>query len=176
MQEVIVENPPATFADKSAANRVARAAFVLSVLVGAFLLFMVEPLIGKIVTPKFGGISAVWSMCMLFFQTTLLIGYAITYLLSKLRPRVQAIVYIALLLASLPLIEIPAPVAWDPGFDDVRERIPDADTHGVRLGPHCEGSRTRLACEGGRDQRARDQQPHAVRRRRARRKCLATRS
>ena len=115
---MVEKKPPATLADASAANGFPRAAFVLSVLVGAFLLFMVEPLIGKIVTPKFGGISAVWSMCMLFFQTTLLIGYAITYLLSKLRPRVQAIVYILVMLASLPLIQIPAPVAWEPGNVD----------------------------------------------------------
>lgn len=43
---------------------------------GALLLFFVQPLIGKAVTPRFGGGVEVWMTCMLFFQATLLVGYA----------------------------------------------------------------------------------------------------
>jgi hypothetical protein len=78
----------------------------LTVFVGAFLLFAVQPLIGKRILPWFGGGPAVWTTCLLFFQVLLLGGYAYAHLLSRrLRPRAQALTHLALLaaaLASLP--------------------------------------------------------------------------
>jgi hypothetical protein len=112
----VLQNPaPSISASVAAAAVVRRVVFMLCVFLGAFLLFVIEPLIGKIVTPKFGGISAVWSMCMLFFQGALVAGYFLTYLLSKLSPRVQAATYCALMLASLVAARVPPSAAWDPG-------------------------------------------------------------
>ena len=46
-----------------------------TIVLSAFLLFQVQPIIGKMVLPWFGGSAAAWTVCMLFFQLTLLLGY-----------------------------------------------------------------------------------------------------
>ncbi len=93
--------------------------FAITIFVSAFLLFQVQPLIGKYILPWFGGTSGVWTTCMLFFQVLLLGGYLYAHLLQHfLRPRAQAIVHIALLvLAALTLPIIPAD-AWKPAPSD----------------------------------------------------------
>src|SRR5947209_7877549 len=81
--------------------------YSLTIFLSAFLLFEVQPVIAKMILPWFGGSSAVWSTCMLFFQIVLLLGYFYAHLLTKLRPRKQAIVHLSLLaisLATLPII------------------------------------------------------------------------
>src|SRR5215471_5373588 len=81
--------------------------YALTISLSAFLLFEVQPVIAKMILPWFGGSSAVWSTCMLFFQIVLLLGYAYAHLLHKLPRRRQAIVHISLLaisLATLPII------------------------------------------------------------------------
>ena len=50
--------------------------FISTVFTSAFLLFMVQPIIAKQILPWFGGSSAVWTTCMVFFQMVLLLGYA----------------------------------------------------------------------------------------------------
>jgi len=65
--------------------------YALAVLVGAFLLFQVEPVIGKIVLPWYGGSAAVWTACLVFFQVALLAGYLYAHALIRyLKPRAQA--------------------------------------------------------------------------------------
>ena len=49
--------------------------FALPIGLSAFLLFNVEPLIGRLVLPVFGGTPAVWATTLFFFQTILLVGY-----------------------------------------------------------------------------------------------------
>jgi hypothetical protein len=49
--------------------------FPVTIFLSAFLLFEVQPMIGRYVLPWFGGGPAVWTNCMLFFQTMLLAGY-----------------------------------------------------------------------------------------------------
>src|SRR4051794_6948235 len=78
----------------------------------AFLLFSLQPLIGKIVLPPFGGSAAVWSICLAFFQTTLLGGYAVAYGVGRLAPRRQAIIYAAFCLAAAALSSVPMSDAW----------------------------------------------------------------
>ena len=53
--------------------------FGLGTLVGAFLLFQLELIVAKSILPWFGGSPAVWTTCMLFFQLTLLGGYAFAH-------------------------------------------------------------------------------------------------
>ena len=50
--------------------------FALTIFVSAFLLFLVQPIVAKQILPWFGGSAAVWATCLVFFQTTLLLGYA----------------------------------------------------------------------------------------------------
>ena len=67
--------------------------YSLAIFLSAFLLFQVQPLIGKFVLPWFGGTPSVWTTCMLFFQLLLFVGYAYAHLTTRwLAPRSQSIV------------------------------------------------------------------------------------
>src|SRR5688500_18035567 len=81
--------------------------FALTIFTGAFLLFQVQPLIGKYILPWFGGGPGVWTTCLLFFQTLLLGGYAYAHFSStRLKPRQQVILHLVLLALSLMLLPI----------------------------------------------------------------------
>lgn len=72
---------------------------------GAFLLFEVQLVLGKQLLPWFGGTSAVWTTCLLFFQAALLAGYAWAHLLAgRLSPRRQRDAHLALVGAALALL------------------------------------------------------------------------
>src|SRR5215472_3537996 len=58
--------------------------YSLTIFLSAFLLFEVQPVIAKMILPWFGGSSAVWSTCMLFFQVVLLLVYLYAHLLNNL--------------------------------------------------------------------------------------------
>jgi hypothetical protein len=81
--------------------------YALTLFMGAMLLFVVQPMVGKMVLPLLGGTPAVWSTCMVFFQAALLAGYAYAHAAAAwLGPRRQArwhLVVLALPLAVLPL-------------------------------------------------------------------------
>ena len=51
--------------------------YALTLFISAFILFLVQPIIGKIILPKLGGTPQVWNTCMVFFQMVLLAGYLI---------------------------------------------------------------------------------------------------
>ena len=90
-------------------------AYALTVFTGAFLLFQVQPLIGKYILPWFGGGPGVWTTCMLFFQLLLLGGYAYAHFSSRwLKPRTQAVVHLVLLAAALALLPITPSDSWKP--------------------------------------------------------------
>src|SRR5436853_7939431 len=68
--------------------------FAVTLFVSAFLLFLVQPMIGKMILPRLGGTPQVWNTCMMFFQTTLLAGYAYTHnVTSKLPLKKQLLVH-----------------------------------------------------------------------------------
>jgi len=90
-------------------------AFGLTIFTGAFLLFLVQPLIGKFILPWFGGTPAVWTTCMLFFQVLLLGGYAYAHFsISRLKPRKQVVLHLAVLAAALLLLPITPSDFWKP--------------------------------------------------------------
>ncbi|MCA9814877.1 MAG: hypothetical protein KC652_07140 [Cyanobacteria bacterium HKST-UBA01] len=89
--------------------------FFVAIFLGAFLIFQIQPMVGKIVTPRFGGTSAVWTCCLLFFQLVLLSGYLLTFFLSRLSPRIQAILYGMAFLAAALLTTVKAPDHWAMG-------------------------------------------------------------
>lgn len=73
-----------------------------AVVLGAFLLFLLQPLEGKRLLPLFGGSAAVWSACLLFFQTVLLLGYLYAHALTRrLRPVHQGLVHSITVLVCL---------------------------------------------------------------------------
>ena len=72
--------------------------FAITTSLSAFLLFSVQPLIAKQIVPWFGGTSAVWTLCLVFFQSLLTGGYAYSDVTTRrLTPRRQAAVHLGLL-------------------------------------------------------------------------------
>lgn len=87
----------------------------LTIFLSAFLLFQVQPLIGKMILPWFGGSAAVWTTCMLFFQAVLLLGYFYSHgVVRYLRPSSQSLVHGSLLLLSLLVIPVSPSLDWKP--------------------------------------------------------------
>jgi hypothetical protein len=88
--------------------------FPFTIFLSAFLLFQVQPMMGRYALPWFGGGPAVWTNCMLFFQTMLLAGYGYAHWLgSRPNRRTQAWVHVALLGVSLAFLPIaPRAAIW----------------------------------------------------------------
>ena len=74
---------------------------IAATFIGSFLLFQIQPIMGKRLLPLFGGSAGVWSASMLFFQLFLLAGYIYAHLVAKLAPRQQKYVHQYMLLISL---------------------------------------------------------------------------
>jgi SAM-dependent methyltransferase len=86
-----------------------------TVFLSAFLLFLVQPLLAKQILPWFGGAAIVWTLAMVFFQSGLLVGYAYAHVLaSRVPPRAQAPIHLALLAASLAFLPLVPDPAWKP--------------------------------------------------------------
>ena len=89
--------------------------YASTIFLGAFLLFQVQPLISRFILPWFGGSPAVWTTCLLFFQTVLFAGYAYAHVSEHyLRPRVRTIVHLALIVAALLTLPITPSDGWKP--------------------------------------------------------------
>ncbi|MCH8133378.1 MAG: hypothetical protein IIA30_12575, partial [Myxococcales bacterium] len=61
--------------------------YALTIFLSAFLLFLVQPMLGKTILPWFGGSPGVWTACMLFFQALLVVGYVYAHGLVRLPAR-----------------------------------------------------------------------------------------
>lgn len=83
--------------------------YILLVFLSAFLLFLVQPAFAKVILPWFGGGAGVWSICLVFFQTNLFIGYLYSHLLQKISRKSQTIIHLAIILG----IAIFFPIAFD---------------------------------------------------------------
>lgn len=80
--------------------------FALTIFLAAALLFLLEPMVGKMLLPYFGGAPAVWNTCLAFFQAALLAGYAYAHWLTRRRvPRAQLLIHLAVL--ALPFFVLP---------------------------------------------------------------------
>jgi hypothetical protein len=77
--------------------------FAVTLFVSASLLFMVQPMVGKLVLPLLGGSPAVWNACMVFFQALLLLGYLYADRLTRI-PDTRKQWYIHMGVMSLPVI------------------------------------------------------------------------
>jgi hypothetical protein len=90
-----------------------------TIFLSSFLLFMVQPLIARLILPWFGGSAAVWTTCMLFFQALLLAGYGYAHLLiSHAGKKTGATIHSALLAAALLGLPIAPAASWKPAGGD----------------------------------------------------------
>ena len=101
-----------------------RAISGLAIFLGAFLLFQIQPMIAKMILPWFGGSAVVWTVCMLFFQTVLLLGYGYAHWLSGQTRTGAYWLHVGLLAASLALLPIIPSAWWKPvGAENPLPRI-----------------------------------------------------
>src|ERR1700740_1916762 len=92
--------------------------FTVSMFMSAALLFVVEPMIGKMLMPLLGGTPAVWNTCLAFFQIILLAGFLYAHTVLRFLGRRRQIV-IHLTLVSMPLLiagllPLHLPAGWEP--------------------------------------------------------------
>lgn len=100
--------------------------YAVTIFLSAFLLFSVQPMFTKMVTPSLGGTPAVWSIAMVFFQAVLLGGYAYAHILSRfLQPRDAGIFHLALMLV---VIGVGLPIALSQSIGD-----PPSEGHALWL-------------------------------------------
>lgn len=89
------------------------AIYALTIFSGAFLLFAVQPMVGKAMLPRLGGVPGAWTACLLFFQAALLLGYGYVWLGARvLGPRARVMLHCALL--ALPFTVL-VPFGWPEG-------------------------------------------------------------
>jgi len=81
------------------------ALFGATLFLSAFLMFLVEPMIARMVLPLLGGAPSVWNTCLVFFQAVLLGGYAYAHAASRLGVRRHAALHVLVIL--LPLVVLP---------------------------------------------------------------------
>ena len=115
-----------------------------AIFLGAFLLFQVELILGKLILPWFGGTPAVWTACLLVFQILLLAGYAYARLFAARTfraggPRDQA--HLVVLGSSLVLLIFlafvwPTPITPSARLAAARCGEPDLVHRALPLGRH----------------------------------------
>ena len=89
--------------------------YAVTILLSAFLLFEVQPMIGKIILPWFGGSAGVWNTCLLFFQASLVAGYLYAHWSTRyLKPKQQALLHVTLLAVSIALLPVLPSPDWKP--------------------------------------------------------------
>ena len=113
--------------------------YAATIFAGAFLLFQVEPLLARYILPWFGGTSAVWITCMLFFQLLLVAGYAYSHLIAtRLSPRRQVIVHLVVVCACVMLMGAltlvwQSPITPGPNWKPLSPDFPIARIFGLLL-------------------------------------------
>jgi hypothetical protein len=89
------------------------ATFIAAIFVSAALLFAVQPMFTKMVLPRLGGAAAVWSVAMVFFQTTLLAGYAYAHALTRFAPgRASIAVHLAVMVVACFALPLHIATGW----------------------------------------------------------------
>jgi SAM-dependent methyltransferase len=89
--------------------------FIAAIFLSAALLFAVQPMFTKMVLPQLGGAAAVWSVAMVFFQTTLLAGYVYAHLLTRLAPgRTSIIIHLVVMLVACFFLPLHIATGWGP--------------------------------------------------------------
>ncbi len=96
-------------------DRVLVGLFVVTTFLGAGLLFLVQPMVAKMLLPRLGGTPDVWNTAMVFFQAMLLAGYAFAHAsTSRLGMRRQPYVQLVVLLVPVAFLPVAIPAGWEP--------------------------------------------------------------
>jgi spermidine synthase len=89
--------------------------FVGAAFASAFLIFLVQPMVGKRIMPWFGGVPAVWTLCLAFYQTTLFAGYAYAHCLIRYaKPALQLPVHALVVTGALLRLPVLPPDSSKP--------------------------------------------------------------
>ncbi len=92
--------------------------YICTIFVGAGLVFLIQPMVAKMVLPLLGGSPAVWTTCMVFYQAVLLGGYLYAHGLTRFqRLRTQWIIHMAVLAAPLLVLPVRLRDGWSQPFD-----------------------------------------------------------
>jgi hypothetical protein len=105
--------PLAKAAKEATARTMLLATYATAILVSAALLFLVQPMFTKLVLPRFGGAPSVWSVAMVFFQCTLLAGYAYAHWIMRYARRRMAIaIHIVVMIAACFWLPLSIAARW----------------------------------------------------------------
>jgi SAM-dependent methyltransferase len=87
--------------------------YASAIFLSSALLFLCQPMMAKVILPWFGGSAGVWTVCMLFFQVVLLLGYLYAYCVTRyLGARAQAAAHVTLLIASVAVLPVSPVHGW----------------------------------------------------------------
>jgi hypothetical protein len=104
--------------DANSSNRALALVYAATIFTSAFLLFQIQPMISKAILPWFGGTPAVWTICLLFFQSLLFAGYAYAHFTNAwLRPGRQAALHVLVLIVALALLHVRPDATLQPRGD-----------------------------------------------------------
>jgi spermidine synthase len=102
-----------------AVHRATLAVYGVAIFTGSALVFVIEPMVAKMLLPSFGGTPAVWAISLVFFQVVLLAGYSFAHFsIRLLGVRRQPIAQLVLLLVPLAVLPIALPANAAPGSHD----------------------------------------------------------
>ena len=102
-------------------SRMISGLFIATVFLGAMLGFQIQPLVSGAILPRFGGSPAVWTVCLLFFQSVLFAGYYYAFrLIRSFDVRVQLFVHVVLLSLAMLAPVLPS-TSWRPPNDENSE-------------------------------------------------------
>jgi len=102
---------PIKHAKSRQANR--QPLFVAAILSSSFLIFLVQPMVGKRILPWFGGTPSVWTLCLEFYQTALFLGYAYAHVLIRYAsPKAQILIHAAVIGVAILILPVLPGESW----------------------------------------------------------------
>lgn len=110
----------------------ARPLFTATVLLGSFLLFLIQPMLARMLLPRFGGAPNVWNVSMLFYQAMLLAGYLYAHAISRFALRTQLMLHLALFAAAALTLPIGVAAA---GLDSMGPAVSLLSLLALSIGP-----------------------------------------
>jgi hypothetical protein len=89
--------------------------YIAAIFASAFLIFLIQPMVGKRIFPWFGGAPAVWTLCLAFYQTILFLGYVYAHCLIRYaRPRQQLLIHAIVFAGTLITLSVLPDGSWKP--------------------------------------------------------------
>ncbi|MEZ5145123.1 MAG: fused MFS/spermidine synthase [Acidimicrobiales bacterium] len=118
MTALVDDAPPPGADTRASGARLVLGVYLAATFLAATLLFLVQPMVAKMLLPRLGGSAAVWNTAMVFFQAVLLAGYGFAHLtLGRLGPRRQSVLEVIGLGVPLLVLPIAVPGGWQPPDD-----------------------------------------------------------